>query len=58
MPNNPINNITRRDERWIIIPWTEIYTAFFTSISQSAFDRLTLSFTGTQIFFNLNLEEG
>lgn len=57
VPGNPIAGITRRDERWIIIPWVEIYNLFFTSIPQAQLTRLTLSFTPTQIFFNLNLEE-
>jgi len=56
--NTPIPNITRVTERWIMTPFEDIRTQWFSSYPPTLFDRLGVSFDTNNIVFDLNIEEG
>jgi hypothetical protein len=56
-PNNPAPNVTRVQERYILHRLEEIRAIAFPLISPSAIETMTLSFTTTDVQFNLSLEE-
>ena len=57
-PDTPVTGVTRVVENHRIIPFTEVYQEYFTSIQASQFNRATVAFNATHLVISLNLEEG
>lgn len=56
-PNNPAPNVTRIQQRFIMHRLEEVRQIAFPNIPSASTETMTLSFTTTDVQFNLNVEE-
>lgn len=57
IPNTPIPGVDRLDVPRTGFPWEDIRIQFFGAIPPSVFERMTVSFDGSNIYFDLNRED-